>query len=165
MKSLRRPKKKPDHNSEKIWQALMDTVTDSYLNSEPGEEAADDRGHRQLSLLAEEISMTRLKIQKPLITSDVYETPISIQVNRLYNQGKTAAKFQESTGLKRASVHSYLLYTRAVYKLEDATVTTKRIRKYRERKRTVVALKQEIVVGNTEKVFQIRNCKKKLHNT
>jgi hypothetical protein len=80
MKSTGRPKKKPDYNPEEIATTLMETLTESYLNPEPGEEAPDDPKHRQLELLAEEFSMTRIKVRKLLITAGCYETPISRSV-------------------------------------------------------------------------------------
>jgi hypothetical protein len=144
MKTTGRPKKKPEYNSEEITNKLLETLTESYLNPGPGEEAPDDQKHRQIKSLAEKFSMTRLKVRKLLITAGVYETPISGEVNRLYQQGKTIAEIQEATGLKRASVHSYLPYSKAIYKLEDASVTAERIRKYRSRKQSVEVLKEVI---------------------
>jgi hypothetical protein len=94
--------------------------------------------------------MTRLKVRKLLITAGVYETPISGEVNRLYRQGRTIAEIQEATGLKRASIHSYLPYSKAIYKLEDASVTAERIRKYRSRKQSVEVLK--VVIKNENQI-------------
>jgi Zn-dependent M32 family carboxypeptidase len=94
--------------------------------------------------------MTRLKVRKLLITAGVYETPISGEVNRLHRQGKTIAEIQEATGLKRASVHSYLPYSKAIYKLEEASVTSERIRKYRSRKQAVEVLKKALETGKHE---------------
>jgi hypothetical protein len=148
MGSIGRPRKKPDYNPEEIATTLMETLTESYRNPGPGEEASDDPKHRQLKLLAEEFSMTRLKVRKLLITAGSYETPISREVNRLHQQGKSIAEIQEATGLKRASVHSYLPYSKAIYKLEDATVTAERIRKYRSRKQSAELLKKILETGN-----------------
>jgi hypothetical protein len=152
MKTTGRPKKKPEYNSEEITNKLLEILTESYLNPGPGEAAPDDPKHKQLKLIAEEFSMTRLKVRKLLITAGVYETPISGEVNRLYRQGKTIAEIQEATGLKRASVHSYLPYSKAVYNLEDATVTAERIRKYRRRKQAVEMMKYSLEAGEQEVV-------------
>jgi hypothetical protein len=148
MKPTGRPKKKPDYNPEEIANTLRETLTESYLNPEPGEEAPDDPAHRQLELLAEEFSMTRIKVRKLLITAGYYETPISRRVNQLHQEGKSIAEIQEATGLKRSSVHSYLPYSKAIYKLEDATVTAERVRRYRSRKQSVEVLKKVIETGN-----------------
>jgi hypothetical protein len=148
MNNVGRPKNKPNYDAENIRNQLIDAITESYLNPAAGEESSDDPKHRQLKYIAEEFSMTRLKVRKLLITAGVYETPISVEVNRLYRQGKTIAEIQEETGLKRASVHSYLPYTKAIYKLEDASVTAERIRKYRSRKQSVEALKEVMESGH-----------------
>jgi hypothetical protein len=155
MKSIGRPKKKPDYNSEEVAKTLLETLAESYLNPAAGEEASDNPKHRQLTLIAEEFSMTRLKVRKLLITAGVYETPISGEVNRLHRQGKTIAEIQEATGLKRASVHSYLPYSKAIYKLEDASVTAERIRKYRSRKQVVEALKKALETGTHEEIEDV----------
>jgi hypothetical protein len=152
MKRTGRPRKKPDYDAENIRNQLIETIADSYLNPAAGEEASDDPTHRQLKLIAEEFSMTRLKVRKLLITAGVYETPISGEVNRLYRQGKTIIEIQEATGLKRASVHSYLPYSKAIYKLEDASVTAERIRKFRSRKKSVETLQKIIEIGNQPEV-------------
>jgi hypothetical protein len=144
MENAGRPRKKPDYDAENIRNQLIKTITDSYLHPAAGEESPDDPEHRQLKLIAEEFSMSRLKVRKLLITAGVYETPISGEVNRLSHQGKTIAEIQEATGLKRASVHSYLPYTKTVYKLEDATVTAERIRKYRSRRKAVEMMRHSL---------------------
>jgi hypothetical protein len=92
--------------------------------------------------------MTRIKVRKLLITSGSYEASISREVNRLHQQGKSIAEIQKATGLKRASIHSYLPYSKAIYKLEDTTVTAERVRKYRSRKQSVEGLKEVIETGN-----------------
>ncbi len=152
MKKTGRPRRKPDYDAENIRSQLIETIADSYLNPAAGEEASEDPEHRQLKLIAEEFSMTRLKVRKLLITAGVYETPISREVNQLHQQGKTIIEIQEATGLKRASVHSYLPYTKAIYKLEDASVTAERIRKFRSRKQSVEVLKKVIETGNKSEV-------------
>jgi hypothetical protein len=72
-----RPKKKSDYNPEEIANTLTEALTESYLNPEPGEESPDDPKHCQLEVLAEEFSMTRIKVRKLLITAGSFETPIS----------------------------------------------------------------------------------------
>ncbi len=90
---MARPKKKPEHNSAEIANQVIEAVTDAYLN--PAEGSADEQGHTHLYLLAEEFSMTPIKIRKLLITSGAYEIPMSIAVNKLYREGKTVKEIQE----------------------------------------------------------------------
>lgn len=81
-----RPKKKKN-NMEELSQQVLEAVTDAYLN--PTEDTADENGKMSLNVLADEFSMSRIKLRKLLITAGVYETQISLKVNELYNSGKT----------------------------------------------------------------------------
>lgn len=103
---MARPKKKPEYDSEQMAQQIMEAVTDAYLNPPQGTE--DDTGHMQLKQLAEEFSMTPLKVRKLLITTGAYQTAISKAVNTPFREGKSVAEIQELTNLSRASVQSYL---------------------------------------------------------
>ena len=149
---MARPKKKPEYNSAEIAKQIVDAVTDAYLN--PTEGCADEQGHTYLNLLAEEFSMTPIKVRKLLITSGAYETPVSIAVNKLYRDGKTVKQIQQIMGLSSASVNAYLPYNKAVYKLEDATLTAERLRKYRQRKSAVEKLCVDIKRKNIVEVSQ-----------
>lgn len=139
---MARPKKKPEYNSEEFARQIVEAVTDAYLN--PTEDAADEQGHTYLNLLAEEFSMTTIKIRKLLITSGAYETPTSVAVNKLYKDGKTVKEIQKLMGLSSASVNGYLPYNKTVYKMEEVTLTAERLRKYRLRKSAVGKLHTDI---------------------
>ena len=129
---MARPKKKPEYDSDQMAQQIMEAVTDAYLNPPQGME--DDAGHMQLNQLAEEFSMTPLKVRKLLITTGAYQTAISKAVNMLFREGKSVAEIQELTNLSRASVQSYLPYSKTVYKMEERTLLAERLQKYRSRK-------------------------------
>ena len=62
---MARPKKKPEYDSEQMAQRLMEAVTDAYLN--PPQEMEDETGRMRLQELAEEFSMTPLKVRKLLV--------------------------------------------------------------------------------------------------
>lgn len=141
---MARPKKKPEYNSAEIAKQIVEAVTDAYLN--PTEDSADEQGHTYLNLLAEEFSMAPIKVRKLLITSGAYETPTSIAVNKLYQEGKTVKEIQQIMGLSSASVNGYLPYNKTVYKMEEATLTAERLRKYRLRKSAVEKLQADIDV-------------------
>ncbi len=89
---MARPKKKPEYNSEEVSQQIIEAITDAYLN--PSEGTADEDGKMYINLLAEEFSMSRIKVRKLLITSGAYETPISRQVNELHKGGKSVMEIQ-----------------------------------------------------------------------
>lgn len=57
-------------------------------------------------------------------------------------------------GLSSASVNAYLPYNKTVYKMEDATLTAERLRKYRQRKTAVEKLCVDIKQKNIEEVSQ-----------
>ena len=75
---MSRPKKKKN-NMEELSQQVLEAVTDVYLNS--AEDTADENGKMYLNVLADEFSMSRIKLRKLLITSGAYETSMSRQVN------------------------------------------------------------------------------------
>lgn len=150
---MARPKKKPEYNSAEIAKQIVEAVTDAYLN--PTEDAADEHGHTYLNLLAEEFSMTPIKVRKLLITSGAYETPTSIAVNKLYKDGKTLKEIQQIMGLSSASVNGYLPYNKTVYKMEEATLTAERLRKFRQRKAAAEKLCADMKLKNADEVSEI----------
>lgn len=145
MRRLARPKKNRETNTDDLISQLMEAVTDAYLN--PPENTADENGRMYLNLLAEEFSMTPIKVRKLLISSGVYQTDISMRINELYESGKTIKEIQEIVGLSAASVSGYLPYQKTVYNLEVSTDVANRLRKYRNRKALVEKLSTEIESG------------------
>lgn len=135
---MSRPKKKLDYDPNKIASDLMESVAEAYLNP------------LSLRAVAEEFSMTPLKVRKLLITSGVYESEIADMVNELKAEGKTIAEIQQLTGLSRASVHGYLPYTKGIYKTEELSVDAERIRLFRERQVAVKKLQENLELGNRE---------------
>lgn len=141
MRRLARPKKNRETNTDDLISQLMEAVTDTYLN--PPENTADENGRMYLNLLAEEFSMTPIKVRKLLISSGVYQTDISMRINELYKSRKTIKEIQEIVGLSAASVSGYLPYQKTVYNLEVSTDVANRLRKYRNRKAMVDKLTAE----------------------
>jgi hypothetical protein len=133
-----RPKKKPAYDAKAILSALMDAVTDSYLS--PSEDEEVD-GHKPIKLVAEEFEITPLKVRKLLITGGAYRTAISGRVFALHCEGKTIAQIQETTGLSRASVHSYLPYMKGIYNAKEISTDAERIKLYRNRKASLEEMK------------------------
>ena len=142
MRRLARPKKNRETNTDDLITQLVEAVTDTYLN--PPENTADENGRMYLNLLAEDFSMTPIKVRKLLISSGVYQTDICNKINELYKSGKTIKEIQEIVGLSAASVSGYLPYQKTVYNLEVSTDVAKRLRKYRNRKAMVEKLAAEV---------------------
>lgn len=63
-----RPVKKPEYNAQQLKQELLEAVVHSYNNPAPDEVSDKDKTHKQIKLLAEEFSMTPLKVRKLLIS-------------------------------------------------------------------------------------------------
>ena len=123
-----RPRKKPNYNPEIVMKELVAEVVELYTTSEK------DVSIRQI---ADEFDMTPLKIRKLLITAGVFSSDICDQVLELSKSGKSILEIQKITGLSRASVHSYLPYSKIVYNAEEMSVNAERIRLYRGRKEAV----------------------------
>ena len=127
-----RKKKKPDYNAEKIMQEFIEAVADAFGEYDDCNKA--DRSNQSLNSVAAEFGITALKARKLLITAGVYSTETSRRISELKTAGNSVQQIMEYTGLGRASVHSYLPYTKIPYKLAELSVNAERTKLYRERK-------------------------------
>ena len=116
---MARPKKKPQYKSEVIMEETMKEIVNVYLDS--GERVS-------IRQIADEFGMTPLKIRKLLITAGVFSSDICDQVLELSRNGKTVSEIQTITGLSRASVHSYLPYTKMIYNVKEMSLNAERIK-------------------------------------
>ena len=130
-----RPRKKPDYDAKKLMDQLIDEIVNAYLH--PQKLLSDENGRTPLNVLAEEFSLSALKVRKLLVTAGVYDSPICRKVQELFAAGKAVKEIQHITGLSSASVSGYLPYRKTIYKLEDRTVLAERLQRYRERKQAV----------------------------
>ena len=99
------------------------------------DQTRDDDTAPGLNAVAAEFGITSLKARKLLITAGVYSTALSRQIAEIHSDGAKIEQMMKITGLSRASVHSYLPYTKIPYNLAELSVNADRIRLYRERKR------------------------------
>lgn len=125
-----RPKKKPEYNAEKQFDAFLQELSAAY------EEADSMRG------LAEELNITLLKLRKLLITAGVFSSDVCTEVNELRKQGKSVPEIMKITRLSRASVQSYLPYCKGLYNAEELSVNAERCRRYWNRKEMISILKK-----------------------
>lgn len=86
-----------------------------------------------------------------IITAGYYSTELSRKVQTLHEQGCDVQQIMDQTGLKKASVHSYLPYTKGKYNLPDSTLNAERRRTYRTRKAACEKLLQEMDSTDAEK--------------
>ena len=126
-----RPKKKPNYNPHQIMQEFMDAIADAFGFYDD----RDDDTAPGLNAVAAEFGITSLKTRKLLITAGVYSTSLSRQIAELAAGGYKIEQIMKITELSRASVHSYLPYTKIPYNLAKLSANAERIRLYRERKR------------------------------
>lgn len=96
-----------------------------------------------LRTLASELNMTPLKLRKLLITAGVFTSDICEEVNALHQQGKKLEEIMEITGLSRASVHSYLPYTKGIYNAEELSLDAEKCQLYRLRQEKINVLQQD----------------------
>ena len=128
---MSRSKKKPNYNPVQVMQEFIAAVADAFGSYDDRE----DKTFPGLNAVAAEFGITALKARKLLITAGVYSTALSRQVMELYDGGMEISRIMKLTGLGRASVHSYLPYTKIPYKLDELSANAERIRLYRERKK------------------------------
>lgn len=99
-----RPQKKPTYNSELQFRKFLQELEVAYEESD------------SLRMLASELNISLLKLRKLLITAGIFTSDTYTEVNELHQAGKKISEIMELTGLSRASVHSYLPYTKGIYK-------------------------------------------------
>ncbi|MCD7717131.1 MAG: hypothetical protein LUI39_11885 [Lachnospiraceae bacterium] len=144
------PKKKPDYDAEKILQDLMEAAVETY------------REKKSLRVAAAYLELNPIKIRKLLITArerdiaegreptEVYWSPMAEEVLRLKKEGKTIKEIMALTNLSRASVNSYLPYSKVPYKADELSTDAEKAGRYRGRKAALEYLRN---AGGTEALW------------
>lgn len=122
-----RPPKK-SYNREIQMRDLIDTVTEVY------------RTTKEIKATALELSLPPNKVKKLLITGNVLSYPETEQIQELMRQGKTMAEIQNIMGLSYSTLHTYLPYTKVIYKMSEISQNAERVRTYQSRKSAVDTL-------------------------
>jgi hypothetical protein len=130
-------KRKPNYNPTSTMQELLTAVCD-YYGDPVDDRKEEDPDHVSLHDVADRFNITVMKARKLLITGGLYSTAISRRVQELHTQGLTVAQITEETGLKRASINSYLPYEHIIYNLPDISIKAERQKQNRVRKRNSV---------------------------
>ena len=111
-------KRKPNYNGATTMQELLIVVCDYY--GDPVDDwKEEDADHVSLHDVADGFDITVMKARKLLITGGLYSTAISRRVQGLHALGLTVAQITEETGLKRASINSYLPYAHIIYNMSN----------------------------------------------
>jgi hypothetical protein len=145
---LPRSKKKPDYSADLIMREFVEAIADAFGTYNDQDECAN---HSGLNAVAAEFSITALKARKLLITAGVYSTETSRTIAKLYSGGKTIPEIMVATGLSRASIHSYLPYTKIPYNLKELSTNAERTKLYRERKDACQNFSSKIASMEAEK--------------
>lgn len=119
---------------------FMTVVADAFGSYDDREDTAPPG----LNAVAAEFGITALKARKLLITAGVYSTALSRQIKELHSKKMKIEQIMSATGLSRASIHSYLPYTKIPYKLDELSANAERIRLYRERKKKCVEFRAKL---------------------
>ena len=145
-----KPKKKPDYDREEITEELLAAVVGVY-------EALDEYGnHPSLQAIVDELDcgLNPLKVRKLLITAGevqgkkIYESATVDEVLSLWKEGKSVEEIMSTLERSRASVNSYLPYTKIIYKMKESSVGADREKLYRERKKAVAEMAEEPSADN-----------------
>ena len=132
---MARPKKKNTNPALSMEQLLSQAI-------ELFQEPYDDRDERDASLpslrtVATALNTTILRTRKLLITAEYFSTNTSRTVQTLVVEGKSVDEIMAKTGLKRASVNSYLPYKNLAFNLDQTSVNADRHRVFRRRVKAV----------------------------
>ena len=139
-----RPKKKPGYCREEQIELLIDEAVSLF--GEP----YDDRDDRPedaptIEYVADALGITPVKVRKLLITADYFSSVISRKVQALHRNGMSVSDIMVETGLRQASVYSYLPYMKGVYKLKEPTLYAEQTRLFRRRKKACEALEEHML--------------------
>lgn len=139
---MARPKKKNSNPKQSMEQLLEQAV---ILFQEP----YDDRDERDSDLpslrsVADALETTLLRVRKLLITADYFSTDISRTVQEMTKDGLSVAAIMDATGLKKASINSYLPYKNLAFNLDQTTVNADRHKLFRRRLKAVEELKNHM---------------------
>ena len=152
-----RQKRKPNYDGFVTMRELLTAVCAFYGEAEDDRED-EDRDHVSLHEVADEFGITVMKARKLLITGGLYSTAQSRRVQELHDQGMTAAQIGDETGLKRASINSYLPYSHIVYRLPDISIKAERQKQYRVRKRNKNRSEEEQVEKLWQELIYLHGC-------
>ena len=154
---MSREKRKPNYNSISIMQELLKAVCDFY-GDPVDDRMPEDPEHVSLRKVAEEFDITVMKVRKLLITGGLYSTVLSRRVQELHSEGLSVSQIAEETGLRRASINSYLPYAHIIYKLPDISIKAERQKQYRVRKRNERRTDEEREERLWEELVYLQGC-------
>lgn len=85
--------------------------------------------------IARRTGTSEQKVRRVLITMGMWSSPLSEQIRRMFDSGKTLDEIAAALGRTRNNIASYLPYTKGMYNAEYPTVNALRIRACKQRKK------------------------------
>ncbi len=101
----------------------------------PVTKLAAAEGEERRIVVAAKYGFSVLKMRRILVSAGAYKNVKSIQIQKLYYEGRTFDEIVKLSGLKRASVISYLPYEKIIYNLPERSPGAIRALRHRRRKR------------------------------
>ena len=140
-----------NYDREEITEELLAAVVGVY-------EALDEYGnHPSLQAIVDELDCGLNPLKKSASCSSqpgevqgkkIYESATVDEVLSLWKEGKSVEEIMSTLERSRASVNSYLPYTKIIYKNEESSVGADREKLYRERKKAVAEMAEEPSADN-----------------
>lgn len=134
-----------EEQMKKAFHEHLNCVVDCFGAPYDDREATAENA--SLRSVCEEFGISIPKARKLLITAGVYSTEASRRVAELSAAGSGLEEIMAQTGLSRSSVSSYLPYQKASYNMAESSRHAADSRKYRERKKAVRHLHEQIRAG------------------
>ena len=147
------PKKHPDYDPVALSKEMITKMAEAFGRYD------DRKGREQQRMTLNEAAalfgITSLKARKILITAGVYSTAVSRKVQDLYRSGRNVAEIGRILNLSKASVHSYLPYSKMIYKMNRFSTTAEKELLYRKRKKAKAALAHAVTEENLWSALEI----------
>ena len=124
-----RPPKK-DYAPDALMRELIDTTAEIY------------REKGEIKATALELDLPPGKAKKLLITGNVLSYSETKQIQDLMQHGKTMAEIQRIMGLSYSTLHTYLPYSKVIYKMSEISQNAERVKAYKAWKAAV-----DILIG------------------
>lgn len=130
---------------EKVFREYLECIVDCF--GAPYDDQQSTAENTSLRSVCEEFGISIPKARKLLITAGVYSTEASRRVAELSASGRSLEEIMVETGLSRSSVSSYLPYQKVPYNMAESSRHAADSRRYRERKKAVRWLQEQIHAG------------------
>lgn len=119
---------KKQYDPESMMQELMKTVVDAY------------RDKKEIQATAKELNLLPQKVKKLLITAGEISYQETSKIQNLQQNGYNIKEIAKIMGISSSSIHSYLPYSKIIYKMDEISQNAERVQKYKQRKKAVDAL-------------------------